>query len=362
MPNPTNRQIVLKSRPVGRITADLFELAESPRPYPGPGELLVRILHLSVDPAMRGWIAAGANYSAPVPLGAPMRSFTLGEVAESDHPDYATGDLVYGRQGWQEWALSDGSDIDCKVDPAQGPVTAALHVLGLNGITAYFGLLEVGEPKAGETVVVSTAAGAVGSVVGQIAKIKDCRAVGITGSGAKVRQCLDEFGYDAALDYRAEADLAAALGAACAGGVDVYFDNTGGAISDAVMAHLNVGARIVVCGTMGIADVGPGEPPPQGPRPNRALLVARARMQGFLVLDHMHRADKAVAELSQWLREGRLRYAEDIVDGLENAPGALVRLLAGDNKGKMLVRVADQPAARAEPTMSARARPGGSAP
>ncbi|MDH5558451.1 MAG: NADP-dependent oxidoreductase, partial [Alphaproteobacteria bacterium] len=223
---PTNRQILLKSRPAGRVAADLFELAESPRPSPGPGEMLIRILYLSVDPAMRGWIAAGANYSTPVPLGSPMRSFTLGEVAESNHPDYAPGDLVYGRQGWQEWAVSDGSDIDRKVDPADGPVTAALHVLGLNGITAYFGLLDVGEPKEGETVVVSTAAGAVGSVVGQIAKIKGCRAVGITGSAAKVSQCTNEFGYDAVLNYKAESDLAAALGAACPNGVDVFFDNT----------------------------------------------------------------------------------------------------------------------------------------
>lgn len=337
----TNRQILLKSRPTSGVTTDLFELAEAPRPSPGAGEMLIRVLYLSVDPAMRGWIAEAANYSTPVPLGAPMRSFTLGAVVESNHPDYAPGDLVYGRQGWQEWAVSDGADIDRKVDPADGPMTAALHVLGLNGITAWFGLLEAGEPTAGETVVVSTAAGAVGSVVGQIAKIKGCRAVGITGSAAKVRQCLDEFGYDAALDYKAEVDLAAALGAACGQGVDVYFDNTGGAISDAVLANLNVGARIVICGTMGIPDSGPGEPPPQGPRPNRALLVARARMQGFLVLDHMHRADEAVAELAQWLREGRLHYAEDIVDGLENAPDALVRLLAGENRGKMLVRVAD---------------------
>lgn len=339
MPTPTNRQIILKSRPAGRVTADLFELAETPRPSPGPGELLIRILYLSIDPAMRGWIAESANYSTPVPLGSPMRSFTLGEVAESNHPGYAPGDLVYGRQGWREWAVSDGADIDRKVDRGQGPVTAALHVLGLNGITAYFGLLEAGEPREGETVVVSTAAGAVGSVVGQIAKIKGCRAVGITGSADKVRQCLHEFGFDAALDYHAEADLAAALGAACGQGVDVYFDNTGGAISDAVLAHLNVGARIVICGTMGIPDVGPNDPPPQGPRPNRALLVARARMQGFLVLDHMHRAGEAVAELSAWLREGRLRYAEDTVEGLENAPDALVRLLAGENRGKMLVRI-----------------------
>ena len=339
MTTSANRQIVLKSRPAGHVAADLFELAESPRPSPGPGEMLIRVLYLSVDPAMRGWIAEAANYSKPVPLGAPMRSFTLGEVVESNHPDYAPGDLVYGRQGWQEWAVSDGSDIDRKLGPDEEPVTAALHVLGLNGITAYFGLLEVGQPKAGETVAVSTAAGAVGSVVGQIAKIKGCRAVGITGSAGKVRQCVDEFGYDAAVDYRAEADLASALGEACPSGIDVYFDNTGGAISDAVMRHLNVGARIVICGTMGIPDVGPGEPPPQGPRPNRALLVARARMQGFLVLDYMHRADEAVAELSQWLRDGRLSYAEDIVEGLENAPAALVRLLAGENNGKMLVKV-----------------------
>ncbi|UCH74719.1 MAG: NADP-dependent oxidoreductase [Rhodospirillales bacterium] len=349
MPAPLNRQIVLKARPAGGVTADLFELVESPRPVPGPGEVLIRVRYLSIDPAMRGWISAAANYSAPVPIGAPMRSFTLGEVAESNHPNYAPGDLVYGRQGWQDWAVSDGADIDRKVDPADGPVTAALHVLGLNGITAYFGLLEVGKPKQGETVVVSTAAGAVGSIVGQIAKIRGCRAVGITGSAAKVRQCLDEFGYHAALDYRAEADLSAALSAACPDRIDVYFDNTGGPISDAVLEHLNPGARIVICGTMGIPDVGPGEPPPVGPRPNRALLVARARMQGFLVLDHMPRAGEAVAKLSHWLREGRLRFAEDIVDGLEAAPAALLRVLAGANTGKMLVRVDDTPAGPAPP-------------
>jgi NADPH-dependent curcumin reductase CurA len=241
------------------------------------------------------------GYQEPVPLGEVMIGFTLGEVTASNHPDYNAGDIVYGRQGWQEWAVSDGGNIERKVDPADGPLSAAMHVLGMTGLTAYLGLLEVGQPKAGDTVVVSTAAGAVGSTVGQIAKIKGCRTVGITGSGEKLRSCLEEFGYDAALDYKTESDLSGALGAACPGGVDVYFDNTGGEISDAVLQHINVGARIVVCGIIGIK----GGLAATGPRPNRQLLMKRARMEGFLVLDHMDRLSEALGDLSAWVRQGR---------------------------------------------------------
>ncbi len=336
----TNRQVVLRRRPDPGVTADLFELAEAERPSPGPGQLLIRVLYLSMEPAMRGWIAEGPNYSEPVPIGGVMRSFTLGRVVESDHAEYAVGDIVYGMQGWQEWAVSDGSDINRVCDPAVGPLPANLHVLGLNGLTAYFGLLGVGEPKPGETVVVSTAAGAVGSIVGQIAKIKGCRTVGFTGSDDKVRDCTETFGYDAAINYRDTEDLSAALAAAAPDGVDVYFDNTSGPVSDAVMEHLNVGARIVICGTMAI----PSFPIPQGPRPHRHLLVARARMQGFLVLDHMHRAGEAIPDLSAWLRDGKIRFKTDIRDGIGAAPQALVDLLAGKNQGKMLVRLADEAA------------------
>ena len=332
-----NHRYVLRARPTKGVAPDLFEPQEDPIPTPGPGECLIRVIYLSLDPAMRGWIAEGPNYMPPVPLGAVMTGITVGEVAESNHPDYAPGDIVLGRQGWQEWAVSDGADILRKVGAEEGPVTRALHVLAHTGLTAYFGLLRVGQPKAGETVVVSTAAGAVGSMVGQIARIKGCRAVGITGSDAKVAACREEFGYDAAINYKTTGDLAAALGAACPDGVDVYFDNVGGRISDAVLQHINVGARIVICGTMGLASL-------RGLRPNRALLINRARMEGFLIFDWLDRVGEALPELTQWLNEGRLRYREDIVDGLAAAPDALVRLLAGGNTGKMLVRVGPEPA------------------
>jgi len=295
---------------------------------------------------MRGWISDTPNYRDPVPLGEVMPGFTVSEVAASRHPDYAAGELVAARAGWRDWAVSDGSTIDRKIDPAIAPITTALHVLGHTGFTAYLGLMEAGQPVAGETVAVSTAAGAVGSMVGQIAKLKGCQAVGITGSDDKVTACTERFGYDAAVNYKAHPtvdELAAALGAAAPEGIDVYFDNVGGEISDAVLAHINVGARIVVCGTMGIRDVATGEPQPPGPRVNRTLLIKRARMQGFLFFDYVERMPAAIAELAAWVREGKLTYAEDIVDGLETAPAALGRLLAGENKGKMIVRVGPEP-------------------
>jgi NADPH-dependent curcumin reductase CurA len=344
MTSTANRQFLLVGRPEGgQVAPELFELREAARPEPGDGQILIRNIYLSLDPAMRGWISEAPNYRDPVPLGALMPGFTVGEVAESRHPDYAVGEIVAGRLGWQDWALSDGTTIDRKVDPAAAPITTALHVMGHTGLTAYLGLLEVGQPKDGETVVVSTAAGAVGSTVGQIAKIKGCRAVGLTGSDDKVETCLGQFGFDAAINYKTAGDLEAAVGAACPDGVDVYYDNVGGEISDAVIAHLNVRARIVVCGTMGIPDVGPGEPQPPGPRINRQILIKRARMEGFLVLDHLGRLEEALADLGQWVRAGRLAYTEDIVDGLENAPEALARLLAGRNTGKMITRVGDEP-------------------
>jgi len=343
----TSRQILLTGRPEdGRVSEALFELQEVPRPEAGPGEVLLRAVYLSLDPAMRGWISETPNYRDPVPIGEVMPGFTVSEVVASNHPDYAAGELVAARSGWRDWAVSDGSTIDRKVDPAIAPVTTALHVLGHTGFTAYLGLMEAGQPMAGETVAVSTAAGAVGSMVGQIAKLKGCRTVGITGSDDKVATCTGQFGYDAAVNYKAHppvGELAAALGAAAPEGIDVYFDNVGGEISDAVLAHINVGARIVVCGTMGIRDVAPDEPQPPGPRVNRTLLIKRARMQGFLFFDYVERMPEAIAELAAWVREGKLSYAEDITDGLESAPAVLVRLLAGENRGKMIVRVGPEP-------------------
>jgi NADPH-dependent curcumin reductase CurA len=326
------------------VTADLFEAVDGTVPTPGPGEMLIRTIWLSLDPAMRGWIAEAANYSDPVPIGGVMTGFTVGEVIESNHPDYAVGSIVQGRQGWQEYAVSDGSDIDREVDPGQAPIRAALHVLGMNAATAYVGLLDVCDPKPGETVLVTTAAGSVGSAVGQLAKIRGCRAVGICGGADKVATCLEDFGYDAAIDYKAPGmdtveGLSAAIAEACPDGVDCFFDSVGGDQFDAVMANLAVGARIAICGTIGM----PSFPVPSGPRVNRTLLVKRARAQGFLILDHYDRFGAIVADLSRWYAEGRLKAREDVTDGLDAAPAALVDLLAGNNRGKATVRVGDEP-------------------
>ena len=336
----TNRQMVLVARPESGVTADLWELRESPTPQPAEGQFLVRNRYLSIDPAMRGWIATAANYSKPVGIGEPMRSFAVGEVVASENRQYGVGDVLFGRFGWQDYCLSDGSEVDRRVDPDQAPISTALGVLGINGATGYLGLTLVGQPKAGETVLVSTAAGAVGSVVGQAAKIAGCRTVGLTGSDAKVRQCLEEFQFDAAINYRTEPDLAAALAKACPDGIDVYFDNVGGATTDAAMGLINERARIVICGTIGM----PSDPPPMGPRYNRPLLVKRARIEGFLVLDHFDRLDEVVETLGPWVRDGRMRYAEDVMHGLENAPAALLRVLAGENSGKQIVQI-DGPSA-----------------
>ena len=334
-----NLHVLLRARPSPAVTEALFEPVAAPMPTVADGQFLVRVIWLSLDPAMRGWIAEAANYSTPVPLGAPMTGFTVGEVVESRHPGYPVGTIVQGRQGWRRYAVSDGSDVDRVVDPGLAPISTALSVLGLNGATAYVGLVEVCDPKPGETVVVTTAAGAVGSMVGQIAKALGCRAVGIAGGPDKVRACLDEFGFDAAVDYKATPDLGAALDAACPQGVDCFFDNVGAEQFDRVMERINVGARIAICGTIGM----PSYPLPVGPRPNRQMLIKRARMQGFLILDHYDRYAAIVDRLAAWYREGRFSWREDVTDGLENAPAALVRLLAGRNTGKALVRVGAEP-------------------
>lgn len=331
-----NRQVVLKARPTAIPEAEHFEIVASPVPEPGDGQFLVRNLYLSVDPAMRGWVSAVANYSKPVGIGEVMRSRDVGEVMASRHPDYRVGDKVVGWLGWQEYALSDGKGIIRRVDEQDVPLSAALGVLGMNGVTAYFGLLDVGQPKPGETVVVSTAAGAVGSAVGQIAKLKGCRTVGIAGGPEKVRLCREEFGYDAAIDYKATPDLDAALAASCPQGIDVYFDNTSGRISDAVLRHINKRARIVICGT---ASLSSWDPWPSGPRVERHLLVKCARMEGFLVFDYEHRTDEAVPQLAQWVRAGKLRYREDILEGLDRAPDAIAGLYRGENLGKRLIKL-----------------------
>lgn len=335
MSDAQNRQVVLAARPEGIPQAEHFALREAPRPEPAAGQFLIRNLYLSVDPAMRGWVSAAANYSDPVGIGEVMRAITVGEVVESRHDEFRPGEIVCGWFGWQTFAISDGSNVWFRHETDEAPVTAALGILGINGISAYFGLLDVGEPKSGETVVVSTAAGAVGSAVGQIAKIKGCRAVGLTGSDDKVALCREEFGYDAAINYHS-GDLDAALAEACPEGIDVYFDNTSGPISDAVYPRLNIGARCVVCGTASVAS---WDTWPTGPRLERHILVKRLRLQGFILFDYFNRFAEARAQLAAWLKEGKLAYREEILEGLEEAPGAIARLYAGDNRGKLLIRV-----------------------
>jgi len=335
--NDRNQQVVLISRPEGIPQAENFELRDADMRDPADGEFVVRNLYLSVDPAMRGWVSSVANYSEPVALGDVMRSIAVSQVIESKHPDYAVGDHLCGMFGWQEYAICDGSETWFPINAEDGPVTTSLGILGLNGITAYFGLLDVCAPQAGETVVVSTAAGAVGSAVGQIAKIKGCKTVGITGSDAKVELCRNEYGYDAALSYK-DPDWIAKLDEACPDGVDVYFDNTAGAISDAVYAKLNMGARVSICGT---ASISSWEDWPQGPRVERHLLVNRARMQGFLIFDYADRFGEARKQLAAWIKSGDLTYREEILEGLAQAPGAIDRLYKGLNQGKLLIRVFD---------------------
>ena len=338
MQSNVNRQVRLKSRPSGIPQADNFEIVEAEVPEIRDGQFLVRNEYLSVEPAMRGWVSAVTNYSTPVGIGEVMRAFSAGKVIVSRHPKYAEGESVMRRLGWQEYALSDGSSITRKVKETDLPLSLSLGVLGLNGLTAYFGLLDVGQPRPGDTVVVSTAAGAVGSAVGQIAKLMGCRTVGITGGPVKTQLCRDAFGYDAAIDYKAS-NLEQELSAACPRGIDVYYDNTAGSISDAALAQLSIGARVIICGTASVAS---WDPPPMGPRVERHLLVKRARMSGFLIFDYQHRYEEAVVRMSDWVRHGRIRYREDVSDGIENCPGAIAELYRGDNLGKRLIRLHHQ--------------------
>jgi NADPH-dependent curcumin reductase CurA len=335
MKTQVNRQVRLKSRPSSIPQADNFEIAAAPIPEIGDKQFLVRNEYLSVDPAMRGWVSAVANYSTPVGIGEVMRAFSAGKVVASRHPNYREGDAVMGMLGWQDYAVSDGSTITRKVKEGDLPLSLSLGVLGLNGVTAYFGLLDTGQPRPGDTVVISTAAGAVGSAVGQIAKLMGCRTVGLTGGPTKSKLCREEFGYDEAIDYK-NGTLADALRQACPRGIDVYFDNTAGAISDAVLPQLAVGARVVICGT---ASVAAWDPPPTGPRVERHILVKRARMAGFLILDYQHRYEEAVSRLGEWVRQGRLRYREEISEGIEHCPGAIAELYRGENLGKRLIHL-----------------------
>ncbi len=333
-----NRRIVLASRPHGEPTAGDFRLETVPVPSPGPGEVLLRTRWLSLDPYMRGRMSEAKSYAAPVAIGAPITAETVGEVVASNNPAYPVGDLLTAFAGWQDFFVTDGTGSR-RVDPAAAPPSTALGILGMPGMTAYTGLLEIGQPKAGETVVVSAASGAVGSVVGQIARIKGARTVGIAGGPDKCRYLTEDLGFDAAVDHRG-ADLAPALASACPDGVDVYFENVGGAVFEAVLPLLNPFARIPVCGL--VAGYNATEPPP-GPdrRPGlmRAVLTKRLHLQGFIVWDFAGQADAFRAEVGGWLDAGLVRYREDVVEGLENAPDAFIGLLRGRNFGKLVVRV-----------------------
>lgn len=328
-----NRQCILVSRPEGIAQAENFALVDAePQPL-GEGDIRVRNRFLSVEPAMRGWIADKGNYAAPVAIGSVMRALAAGVVTQSRDPDYPVGQAVTGWFGWQQEAVVRADAIVRRIGETDLPLSLSLGVLGINGVTAHLALTGIGEPKAGDTVLVSTAAGAVGSAVGQIAKILGCRTIGITGGPEKVARCIDRFGYDAALDYKA-ADFDARLAEACAEGINVYFDNTAGAISDRVYPHLAVGARVVVCGT---ASIERWDPWPQGPRVERHLLVKRARMQGFVIFDHMDKYEASVGVLADWVRSGQLAYDEELLDGLDAAPDALAGLYRGENKGKRII-------------------------
>ena len=337
MTNATNHQFKLAARPVGMAKRDDFDYVEEAVPEPGEGELLIQVQYISLDPAMRGWMNEGKSYVPPVGIGEVMRAIDVGRVVESNDPEFAVGDHVTGLFGVQEYAVSNGRGVT-KVDPGLAPLPVYLNALGMPGMTAYFGLLEVCEPKEGETVVVSGAAGAVGSVVGQIAKIKGCRAVGIAGGAEKCRYVVDELGFDAAIDYKAE-DVRKALKEHCPNGVDVYFDNVGGDILDTVLTRLARGARIAICGAISQYNV---DGAMKGPSNYMMLLVKRARMQGFVVFDYADRYAEAAREMAGWMAEGRLKSREDVVAGLETFPDTLLKLYKGENLGKLVLKVAEE--------------------
>jgi len=332
--NDKNQQYLLATRPVGAPTRDTFELVETDLREPGPGEVLVKVKYLSIDPAMRGWMNDAKSYIPPVGIGEVMRALGVGEVVASQHPGFAVGDHVNGALGVQRYFLGEPKGF-YKVDPQQAPLPRYLSALGMTGMTAYFALLAVGQPKVGETVVLSGAAGAVGSVAGQIAKLKGCRVIGIAGGADKCRFLIDELGFDGAIDYKHE-DVAAGLKRECPKGVDVYFDNVGGDILDAVLGRISVGARVVICGAISQYN---NKEAIKGPSNYLSLLVNRARMEGMVVTDYVQRYPEALREMAGWLASGQLKSREDIVEGLETFPDTLMKLFTGENFGKLILKV-----------------------
>jgi NADPH-dependent curcumin reductase CurA len=330
-----NRRVVLAARPSGVAQAEHLSIEAGEVGQPAGLELLVRNHALSVDPVQRWWLSDGGGVSTPTAIGEVVPSLAVGEVIASNCEGFAAGDRVLGWFGWQEYASVSADQVVRKLTENDLDPSLSLGVLGINGITALLALTQIGQPQPGETVLVTAAAGAVGSAAGQIAKIMGCRTIGIAGSDAKVRACVETYGYDTALNYRTD-DIAAALPGFSPGGVDVFFDNVAGSVSDLVMGCLAERARIIVSGTIGVSN---WSSRPQGPRHDRTLLSRRARWEGFVVFDHMDKYDWAVAQLAQWIRDGSLRYREDILEGIEAAPDALAGLYRGENDGKRIIRL-----------------------
>jgi NADPH:quinone reductase len=333
-----NRQITLAARPVGFPKESDFQLVETPVPLPGENEFMVRVLYLSVDPYMRGRMNDVKSYAEPVKLGGVMVGGAVAKVLHSNHPDYKAGDIVEGPFGWQQYASSDGRGVR-RIDPTLAPVSTAVGVLGMPGLTAYFGLLDICNPQPGETLVVSGAAGAVGSFVGQIGKIKGCRVVGIAGTDEKVDYLINELGFDAAFNYKTTDNYVAKLKELCPKGIDCYFDNVGGAITDAVFILMNSRARISICGQISQYNL---EKPEMGPRILLTLLLTRqAKAEGFLVFQFAERYPEGLQKMAQWIKEGRLKYTETVAEGIENAPRAFISMLQGENTGKQLVKISE---------------------
>ncbi len=337
----SNRVWRLKARPTGLLKDSDFEWCTEPVPTVGPGQVLVRTLYVSLDPTHRIWASDMDQYMPPVEIGAVMRAGAIAEVVESTVPAFTPGDLVIGLMGWQDFTLVDEPETLAMLQPQPGvPLAAHMGPLGFIGATAYFGVRDIGAPQPGETMVVTTAGGAVGSIAGQIGKIDGCRVIGVAGSDEKCRWIVDELGFDAAINYKTE-PLEEALRTRCPDGVDVVFENVGGAQLDASLALINLNARIVICGL--IAQYNAERPVP-GPYRFAQILMKRAKVQGFIVTDFVERFPEAFGELGRWLAEGRLTYRLDVVDGLEHAPGALNKLFDGTNKGKLIIKVAERAA------------------
>ncbi len=328
------RRFLLSARPIGLPKESDFKLVEAPLPSPQPGQVLVQTVYLSVDPYMRGRITGVRTYADPVHVGDVMVGGTVGQVIESRDPSLQPEDYVAGYWGWQDHAVVPAVGLQ-KLDPQLAPVSTALGVLGMPGMTAYFGFLEICHPKAGETVVVSGAAGAVGSLVGQIARIKDCRVIGIAGADDKIKYIVNDLGFDGGFNYKTTSDHVASLRELCPKGIDCYFDNVGGAISDAVFTLLNPFARVSVCGQISQYNL---QAPEQGPRLLGQILVRQLKVEGFIVTRFQERWREGVAQMAQWIKEGRIKYHEDIVEGFEKTPRAFIDMLEGKNTGKMLVK------------------------